>query len=83
MAIEKNDVPTRTRRTKKNDAAQVAAIAEENATTLDFAETESPVEEPAESAPKKRGPKKGSTRKPSTKKTADSAKNSKKTAEKK
>lgn len=79
MAIEKTDAPKRTRRTKKDVAAQAAATAEENATALDFAEPETP----AEPAPKKRGPKKGSTRKPSTKKTADNAKTSKKTAEKK
>ena len=79
MAIENTEAPKRTRRTKKNDAAQAAAMAEENATSLDFAEPESP----AEPAPKKRGPKKGSTRKPSAKKAAETAKTSKKTAEKK
>lgn len=79
MAIENTEAPKRTRRTKKNDAAQAAAMAEENATSLDFAEPEPP----AEPAPKKRGPKKGSTRKPSAKKAAETAKTSKKTAEKK
>lgn len=79
MAIENTEAPKRTRRTKKNDAAQAAAMAEENATSLDFAEPEPP----AEPAPKKRGPKKGSTRKPSAKKAAETAKASKKTAEKK
>lgn len=79
MAIENTEAPKRTRRMKKNDAAQAAAMAEENATSLDFAEPEPP----AEPAPKKRGPKKGSTRKPSAKKAAETAKTSKKTAEKK
>ena len=72
MAIDNTDAPKRTRRTKKDAAAQATAMTDENVTALDFAEAEAP----AESAPKKRGPKKGSTRKTTAKKDAEAAKKS-------